>query len=105
MSSNIEKNAMYMVAYFRSYPPGDPFHWGLFVQTNESSERGTLFHAIQNPSWVYQTKLHSVHHSQNAVIAAKIGSVPPGTLDQAINALLEGVPVGKSHNYAGEWRC
>jgi hypothetical protein len=106
MSSTIETNAIYMVAYFRPYPPGDPFHWGLFVKTRGGSpDTGTLFLAIQNPSWTYQTKVHAVRHSQSAVAAAKIGFVPSGTTDQELKALLASVSVGESQNYSGEWRC
>ena len=106
MSSGTETNAIYMVAYFRSYPPGDPFHWGLYVKTSdESTSPGTLFHVKQDPGWQYEQKDHFIEHSQRAVTAAKIGYVPFGTTQHELETLFRSVPIGKSENYTEEWRC
>jgi len=102
--SSIETNAIYMVAYFRPFPPGDPFHWGLYVATNDNPS-GNLFHVSQRPSWQYSPKSHSFLSSDTAVQAAKIGFIPSRTTRQELETLFGDIPVGESPNYTGEWRC
>jgi hypothetical protein len=102
--SSIETNAIYMVTYFRSFPPGDPFHWGLYVATNDNPG-GNLFHVIQRPSWQYIPKSHTFLSSDSAIQAAKIGFVPSGTTLRELETLFGDVPVGESQNYTGQWRC
>jgi len=101
---NLEIGAIYMVAYFRPYPPGDPFHWGLYVQTHDSPG-GTLFHVTQNPGWIFTPKAHNFSTSMSSVQAAKLGYVPDATTRQELELLFTNVPVGTSLNYPGEWRC
>ena len=73
MNTKIEDNAIYMVAFYRPYPPGDIFHYGFFVQMKD--EGGYLYHVIQSPGWTFQVKRSNLMSLLSAVAAIKIGMV------------------------------
>lgn len=103
--SKVETKAVYMVAFFRPYPPGDAFHYGLYIKTNH--DNGILYHVTQAPGWVFQAKPSNPMSSMTAVAAAKLGMVDDSTDYENLVTLFKEVPMLQSARCAPgqEWRC
>jgi hypothetical protein len=104
--SLVQEKGVYMVAYYRSYPPGDVFHYGLFVKT-KGEDVGTLYHVNQQPSWAFSYKPSNLSQSALAVAATKIGMVEDSTTRGDMIELFSKVPMEQSSRCAPdqEWRC
>jgi len=103
-----KSSAIYLTLYYRPSPPGDLFHWAIYVR--DKGDKGMLFHATQSPSWKYIAKEYSFDKSMNALVADKIGSVPHGTTLDDIKAKLDPIfqKVPLEHSEVDkdrEWDC
>ncbi|KAF8956419.1 hypothetical protein BDZ97DRAFT_1851867 [Flammula alnicola] len=105
MSTTLSANTIYIVVYFRPSPPGDPFHWGLVLKTQDAPN-GLLYHASLRPGWTFLVENKPFESSFSSVMATKIGQVPPGTTSVHFKTFLDQVSVG-SNQYASanDWDC
>ncbi|EPQ61085.1 hypothetical protein GLOTRDRAFT_124816 [Gloeophyllum trabeum ATCC 11539] len=106
LGSILEVKYIYMMAFWRPYPPGEPFHYGLYVKTKHDD--GFLYHVTQSPSWSFQiVKDADTLSSRIAVAAMKIGVVDDAINHEDLVELFERVPMLQSPRCAPgeEWRC